>query len=88
MTDNDDQRRMPEKSREWIQALALENCRRRPGCGILEAVLIAPTKPRGSGPNWELIAFKPELHRAAYHEAMQEIHKLRGTYALAKRETK
>jgi hypothetical protein len=31
------------------------------------------------------VAFKPELHRAAHNEAMNEIHKLRGMYALAKR---
>lgn len=85
MSDDHDERLMPEKSRDWIQATALENCRRRPGCNLLEAVLIAPTNPRGSGPNWELVAFKPELHRAAHNEAMNEIHKLRRMYALTRR---
>jgi hypothetical protein len=34
------------------------------------------------------VAFKPELHRAAHNEAMNEIHKLRGMYALARKTNK
>jgi hypothetical protein len=50
----------------------------------LEAVKIEPIKPPGSGPNWRVAAFKPELEGVAYQEAMQVIAQLRETYALAK----
>jgi hypothetical protein len=86
MTDDKDDRLMPEKSVEWLQAEALRLCRIQIGCHHLEAVLIGPTKPKGSGPNWELLAFKPELGGAAHNVAMRVIHIMRGTYALAKRQ--
>jgi hypothetical protein len=85
MTDQEDDRLMPEKTLEWLQAEALRRCRHRLGCGHLEAVIIGRTKPIGGGPNWEILAFKPELHPAAENEAMEEIHRLRGTYALKAR---
>ena len=75
--------KMPEKTREWLQAEALKRCRRRLGCGHLEAVFVGSTKPSGSGPNWEVLAFKPELPPIAEAEAMDEIHQLRAVYALA-----
>jgi hypothetical protein len=34
----------------------------------LEAVKIEPIKPLGSGPNWQVAAFKPELEGVAYKE--------------------
>ncbi len=73
----------PEKSRAWLEAETLRRCKRRPGCGHLEAVRIGRIKPSGSGPNWELLAFTPELDPVARAEAMVELDKLRGTYALA-----
>jgi hypothetical protein len=85
MTDEDDDRLMQEKTVEWLQAEALKLCRLQLGCHHLEAVLIGPTKPKGSGPNWELLAFKPELHPHAHDAAMRVIHMMRGVYALAKR---
>jgi hypothetical protein len=48
----------------------------------LEAVKIEPIKPLGSGPNWQVAAFKPELDGAAYDEAMTRLAHLRQTYAL------
>jgi len=85
MADHEDDRLMEEKSVEWLQAEALRLCRMQLGCGHLEAVRIGPTKPAGSGPNWELLAFKPELHPGAHGNAMRVIYMLRGKYALAKR---
>ena len=83
MTDNEDDRRMPEKTLEWLQAEALRRCRTRLGCHHLEAVLIGRTKPSWKGsPNWDVLAFKPELDPMAEHEAMEEIHFLRGTFDL------
>jgi hypothetical protein len=76
---------MPEKSIEWLQAEALRLCRMQLGCRHLQAVLIGPTKPKGSGPNWELLAFKPELDAHAHDAAMRVICMMRGTYALTKR---
>ena len=61
---------------------ALNRCRRRLGCGHLQAVFIERTRPEGSGPNWDLLAFKPQLPPAAENEAMNEIDRLRGAYAL------
>lgn len=80
---NNADRLMPERPRQWLQDEALRRCRHRLGCGHLEAVLIGRTKPSGSGSNWELLAFKPQLPATACTEAMNEIDKLRGTYALA-----
>ena len=85
MADHEDDRLMPEKTVEWLQDEALRRCRTRLGCSDLQTVRIGPTKPEGSGPNWELLAFIPELDAVAHYEAMDEIHKLRGMYALAKR---
>jgi hypothetical protein len=75
---------MPEKSAAWLEAECLRRCRRLVLSRHLEAVKIERTKPVGSGPNWQLAAFKPELNGIDYHEAMGTIAILRGTYALAK----
>ena len=76
---------MPEKTLEWLQSEALRLCKMRVGCHHLEAVLIGRVRPKGSGPNWELLAFRPELPMGAENEAMEVIHLLRGTYALKSR---
>jgi hypothetical protein len=73
---------MEEKTLEWLQAEALRRCRTRHACDHLEAIFIGRTKPRGSNPNWEILAFKPELAPAAEKAAMAVIRILRGTYAL------
>jgi hypothetical protein len=76
--------RMPEKPAAWLEAECLRRCRRLMQCRDLKAVKIEPTKPAGSGPNWQVAAFKPELDGIAHQEAMKTIDILRGTYALAK----
>jgi hypothetical protein len=58
-------------------------CRQRKGCRHLTRVLIGRTKPRDSGPNWELLAFEPALPPAAYTQAMNAVELLRQVYALA-----
>jgi hypothetical protein len=68
----------------WLEAECLRRCRRLPPCRHLEAVKIERTKPTGSGPNWQVVAFKPELNEIAHQEAMKTIDVVRGTYALAK----
>ena len=75
----------PEKSAAWLEAECLRRCRRLVLSRHLEAVKIERTRPAGSGPNWQLAAFKPELNGIDYHEAMGTIAILRGTYALASR---
>jgi hypothetical protein len=85
MSDDHDERLMPEKTLEWLQREALRLCKMRVGCHHLEAVVIGRTRPQGSSPNWELLAFKPELPIVAENEAMEVIHFLRGTYALKPR---
>ena len=71
------------RSREFIQARCLAVCRQRPGCRHLQRVLIGRIKPLDIGPNWEVLAFEPELPPVAYIEAMKAADILRATYALA-----
>ena len=75
---------MPEKSAARLEAECLRTCRGLVLRRHLQAVKIEPTKPAGSGPNWQVAAFKPELDGVALLEAMNPIAALRGTYALAK----
>ena len=58
--------KMPEKSREFIEAECLKVARLEQGCSDLVRVRIGRTKPRGSGPNWEVLGFSliyPNLPR-------------------------
>jgi hypothetical protein len=82
MSGDRDERLMPEKTAEWLEAECLKLCRRLVLSRDLEAVKIEPIKPLGSGPNWQVAAFKPELDGPSYHEAMTRIAHLRQTYAL------
>ena len=66
--------------------------RSRSGSGMSEngppppqAVKIGPTRPIGSGPNWEVLAFKPELDGRAYANAMRAVQILRQIYVLARK---
>jgi hypothetical protein len=74
---------MPEKSWQFIEAKCLQICRLQLGCRHLMRVVIAPIKPSGSGPNWEILAFEPELPPIAHAEAVRAANLLRGKYALA-----
>jgi hypothetical protein len=74
---------MPERGRVFLEARCLEVCRRRMGCKHLQRVVIGRIKPIGSGPNWEVLAFEPELPPVAFAEAMKAADILRGTFALA-----
>jgi hypothetical protein len=78
---------MPQKKQEWLEAKALEIARRETGCSGLEAVRIKRTFPEGSGINWQVAAFEPQLPPAAEIFAMEAIALLRGTYAVAPEET-
>jgi hypothetical protein len=75
----------PEKAADFLEAECLKMARRRLNCENLEAVKIGPTRPSGSGPNWELLAFKPEFDGRAYENAMRAINLLRRVYALARK---
>ena len=76
---------MPEKNSEFLEDACLKVARRQLGCKELKAVRIGPLKPTGSGPNWEVLGFTPDLPPVARSEAMAAIDKLRGSYALAKK---
>ena len=76
---------IPEKAVDFLEAECLKMARRRLHCEHLEAVKIGPTRPMGSGPNWELLAFKPELHGRAYDNAMRAVQILRQIYVLARK---
>lgn len=76
---------MPEKDAAFIEAECLKVARRCLGCGDLKKVRIGRTRPRGSGPNWEVLGFTPELPDLAMDEALRAIEPLRQMYALAVR---
>jgi hypothetical protein len=75
---------MPEKTKDFLEAECLKVARRQLGCRDLKAVRIVSLRPRGSGPNWEVLGFTPDLPPRAKEGAMEAIDGLRGTYALAK----
>lgn len=72
----------PEKSVGVLQGLCLQMCQQRIGCRHLQRILIGRTRPDGSGSNWEVLAFEPELSSIAHAEAMKAVDILRRTYAL------
>jgi hypothetical protein len=85
--------RMPEKSMEFIEAAyqeqserrapeCLKAARRAPGCSDLRSVRIGRIKPCGSGPNWEVLGFTPDLPEIAHNQALEAIAYLRQKYAL------
>jgi hypothetical protein len=74
---------MQEKSKVFLESLCLAACRHRPGCAHLQRVVIGRIKPLGSGPNWEVLAFKPELPPFAHAEALKAAGRVRGMYSLA-----
>jgi len=75
--------KMPEKSWQFIEAECLKVARLAQGCSDLRAVRIGRTKPSGSGPNWEVLGFSPELPPLAESYAREAIDRVRQRYALA-----
>jgi hypothetical protein len=76
--------KMPEKSRDFIEAECLKVARAQLGCHDLKSVRIGRTRPIGSGPNWEVFGFTPTLPEVARKLAMTAIAPLRQRYALAR----
>jgi hypothetical protein len=74
---------MAEKSREFIEGECLRVVRLQLDCRHLAAVAIARTEPLGSGLNWEVLGFNPELPSATRAEAIKAIDDIRAQYALA-----
>jgi hypothetical protein len=74
---------MAEKSRSFIEAECLNVARLHQGCKHLKAVAIARTGPPNGNPNWEVLAFNPELPSAVRTQAIEAIETLRGRYVLA-----
>jgi hypothetical protein len=75
--------KMPERSKNFIEAECLKVAKLQVGCSHLRRVLIGRTRPEGSGPNWEVLGFTPVLPTIAHHEAINAIASLRQRYALA-----
>jgi hypothetical protein len=80
-----DDNKMPERSQQFIEAECLKMTRRQLGCSDVRDVRIGRTKPGGSGPNWEVLGFTPDLPEVAKHEALDAIAALRQMYALARK---
>ena len=78
--------KMEEKSAEWLEERCLHACHRSMLLRHLARVKIEPIKPPGTGPNWQVVSFEPELRLGApaHDEAMRIIAQIRGTYALAR----
>jgi hypothetical protein len=76
---------MPETTATFIEAECLRVAKLQLSCSELTAVRIGRTKPRGSGPNWEVLGFTPDLPPQATEMAMTAIAALRRKYALAPR---
>ena len=74
--------KMPEKSREFIEAECLKVARQEQGCSDLQRVRIGRLKPSGSAPNWEVLGFSPDLPEIAKSYAMRTIAGVRQQYAL------
>jgi hypothetical protein len=74
---------MPEESRSFIEGECLRVARLQAGCQHLKAVAIARMQPSNDNPNWEVLAFNPELPTTARAGAIQAIEEMRGQYRLA-----
>jgi hypothetical protein len=74
--------KMPEKSKDFIEAECLKAARLQIGRRHLERVFIGRTKPAGSGPNWEVLGFTPQLPPVAHNGAVMAIAPLKQKYAL------
>jgi hypothetical protein len=74
--------KMPEKSKDFIEAECLKTARLQIGCRHLERVFIGRRKPAGSGPNWEVLGFTPQLPPRAQAAAETAIAQLTQKYAL------
>jgi hypothetical protein len=77
--------KMPERDATFLEAESLKVARRQLGCHDLREVRIGPLKPPGSGRNWEVLGFKPDLPKVAKELALRAIDEVRGKYALAPR---
>ena len=75
-------KKMPEKSREEIEIECLRVARLAVGCSHLQGVRIGPLRPKGSGPNWEVFGFSPQLPAIVQTEALEVIAPLRQKYSL------
>jgi len=73
----------PEKTAMFIEGECLKVAGRAQGCSELTAVRVGPLKPEGSGPNWEVLGFTPDLPPLAASSAHEAIAPLRQRYALA-----
>jgi hypothetical protein len=76
---------LPERDAAFIEGECLRVARQALGCKDLRSVKIEPTKPPGSGPNWQVAGFVPPLPALAHDEALERIAPLRQRYALVRR---
>ena len=74
---------MPDESRLFIEGECLRVARAQPGCGHLKAIAIARMYASNGGPNWEVLAFHPELSSPMRAQAVEAIEIVRDQYVLA-----
>jgi hypothetical protein len=74
---------MPQESRSFIEAECLRVARLQPACEHLKAVAIARLAQPNVSPNWEVLAFWPELPSAVRAKAIEATENMRRQYVLA-----
>ena len=74
---------MPEESRSFIEAECMRVARLQRGCEHLIAVAVARMESPNGSPNWEVLAFEPEMPSAVRTRAIEAIESIRGQYVLA-----
>jgi hypothetical protein len=74
---------MQEESRSFIEGECLRVAQLQAGCQHLKAVAIARVEPSTENPNWEVLAFNPELPTTARAGAIHAIEEVRAQCRLA-----
>jgi hypothetical protein len=75
-------KRMPAKSRAWLEAECLNLARQVPGGSQIEYVMIRRLHTKGLAPNWKIADIIPQPSPTLSDEIRAALAHLPGTYAL------
>jgi hypothetical protein len=76
-------KRMPAKSREWLETECLKLARRAVGGNEIQRVTIRRLRPTGTGPNWKVADLIPQPTLLVSAEVRAALVRLTDNYALA-----